>query len=100
MAKKGKPGDDSVNATVRLDERIECGYGQIAAFTAAIDILLTSGIDVDLIADDFAGYYEQWPVAILQQWFCAQLIVEEGMEVQTVGDFGYEWLPNKLNRAN
>jgi hypothetical protein len=100
LARKGKPGIDSVNACVDMSRRAKCSYGAMSQFTQMVDILLSSGLQVDLVSDDFTGYYEQWPVDVLLQWFCAQIISAEGMEFQVVGDFGFEWYPNKLNRTN
>jgi hypothetical protein len=82
------------------EQRTDFALARIGDFTANIDTMLSSGLDVDIVSDDFEAWYEQAPVDILLLWFCAQLISEEGMEFQVVGDFGYEWKPNKLNRFN
>eukprot|EP01049_Picozoa_sp_SAG25_P003680 SAG25_NODE_215_length_11684_cov_261.443677_9_plen_935_part_00 len=100
LRRKGKSGEDSVNARVCKEQRTDFALARIGDFTANIDTMLSSGLDVDIVSDDFEAWYEQAPVDILLLWFCAQLISEEGMEFQVVGDFGYEWKPNKLNRFN
>ena len=68
-----------------MSRRAKCSYGAMSQFTQMVDILLSSGLQVDLVSDDFTGYYEQWPVDVLLQWFCAQIISAEGMEFQVVG---------------
>ena len=102
LAKKGDPGDDSVNAcTARhKSERAECKYGSISKFTEAIDILLSSGLPVDILQDDFASYYELWPLPWVLQWCGAQIVSDVGADIGCVADFGIEYFPNKLNRSN
>ena len=100
LQRKGDPGDDSVNACVDKSKRAKCGYGSVSNFTRAVDILLSSGLPVDIVQDDFVSFYEQWPVPKTLQWMCMQMLSAEGMDVGVVADFGVEYYPTKLNRAN
>ena len=102
LAKKGDPGDDSANACTALhkSERAECKYGNISKFTESIDILMSSGLPVDILQDDFASYYELWPLPWVLQWCGAQIVSDVGADIGCVADFGIEYFPNKLNRSN
>eukprot|EP01043_Picozoa_sp_COSAG02_P114413 COSAG02_NODE_50711_length_318_cov_3.000000_1_plen_57_part_01 len=56
LSAKGKPGDDSVNACMPVDA-IRCKYSSFHLFLQAVDILASSGVEVDTVHDDFASYY-------------------------------------------
>eukprot|EP01043_Picozoa_sp_COSAG02_P005613 COSAG02_NODE_153_length_33128_cov_10.471253_8_plen_128_part_00 len=68
---KGDPGDDSVNACIPTDPA-KCKYAAFSNFLLAIDILVSSGVQVDTIHDDFSDYYEMFALGEFDKWYSAQ----------------------------
>eukprot|EP01046_Picozoa_sp_COSAG06_P024328 COSAG06_NODE_1978_length_7929_cov_17.252298_10_plen_85_part_00 len=52
------------------------------------------------IHDDFAAYYEMFPLGSGDRWYSAQLTSAEGSDLGTRCDFGTAHRPDDLNRIN
>ena len=52
------------------------------------------------IHDDFAAYYEMFPLGSGDRWYSAQLTSADGSDLGTRCDFGTAHLPDDLNRVN
>jgi hypothetical protein len=74
---KGDPGDDSVNACIPTDPA-KCKYATFSKFLLAIDILVSSGVQVDTIRDDFSDYYEMFALGEFDKWYSAQVVSSGG----------------------
>ena len=99
FAKKGEPGDDSVNANMPAD-RSRCRYAAFDRFLLAIDVLVSSGCPVDSIHDDFSAYYEMFALGEFDKWYSAMITSEHGVDQGTQCEFGISHLPDDLNRIN
>jgi hypothetical protein len=102
-AKKGPPGVDSINATMRPEQEDGCEvdfeYGSAKLFMEMLGILCTSGVSVDCIYEDFSAHYEQLPVDYMEHWYTTQM-VSEFAETDPMGCFGYRHCPEVYNRHN
>jgi hypothetical protein len=96
---KGAPGSDSVNSCLPPD-RVRCKYSSFADFLTALRVLASSGVEVMTIHDDFAAYYEMFPLGSGDRWYSAQLTSADGSDLGTRCDFGTAHLPDDLNRVN
>ena len=65
-----------------------------------VKVLSSSGIEVVTIHDDFAAYYEMFPLGSGDRWYSAQLTSADGSDLGTRCDFGTAHLPDDLNRVN
>ena len=99
MSRKGKPGDDSVNACIPWTiER--CKYASFSKYLQALDVLISSGLEVITIHDDFASYYELFALGEFDKWYSGQIVSAEGSDQGLRCEFGISHLPDYLNRSN
>ena len=96
LSSKGAPGSDSVNSCLP-PERIRCKYSSFSDFLTALKVLSSSGVEVVTIHDDFAAYYEMFPLGSGDRWYSAQLTSADGSDLGTRCDFGTAHLPDDLN---
>ena len=99
LSKKGKPGLDSVNECVPKERR-GCKYANFKEFTKAVDILRSSGVEVDMVIDDFASWYEQFAIGKPDEWYSNQIVSRHGCDQCQTCEFGTTHLPPDLNRNN
>ena len=79
MSRKGKPGVDSVNACIPWTiER--CKYASFSKYLQALDVLISSGLEVITIHDDFASYYELFALGEFDKWYSGQIVSAEGSD--------------------
>ena len=97
---KGKPGADSPNGSMRLDELAQFKWGSVNDFGEQCDVLAASGEPVDLLLFDFEGYYQQFPRAETEWWWHEEVVSSAGASIATRGSFGMGDLPNYTNRWN
>ena len=97
-SKKGAPGEDSINANIP-DSGVEFEYGSVRRFGQQVDILRSSGVAIDLWFEDFSAWYEQFPVANTDHWYCGQMVSTRA-ETDVRGCFGYKHYPERTNRFN
>ena len=50
---------------------------------------MSSGLPVDILQDDFASYYELWPLPWVLQWCGAQIVSDVGADIGCVADFTF-----------
>ena len=93
---KGDPGDDSVNACIPTDPA-KCKYAAFSNFLLAIDILVSSGVQVDTIHDDFSDYYEMFALGEFDKWYSAQIVSSGGSDQGLRCEFGISHLENYCN---
>ena len=94
-----KPGEDSPNACISDETFLPFRWGQASQLAKATDILLASGLKVDIVLRDFKGWYEQWARANTDHHLCGQL-VSDSMEWDTQVCFGWSDAAHLLPRAN
>ena len=99
-ALKGQPGLDSYNANIDKERIGDVQWGKISDFAESIDILLSSGVPVDVKSDDFQAFFPQFPLWVMEQWMATQLLDERGSETNLRPDFGAGHLPPKTSRYN
>jgi len=99
MSTKGEPGDDSVNAGIPWAVE-RCKYATFDAYAKAVDILVSSGVAVDTIHDDFESYYELFALGEFDKWYSAQIVSAGGSDQGLRCEFGIGHLPDYLNRCN
>jgi hypothetical protein len=97
-SKKGANGVDSINENIP-DGDVGFEYGSVRRFGQQVDVLVSSGVAVDLWFEDMASWYEQFAVANTDQWFCTQM-VSPFAETDPRGCFGYKHYPEQTNRFN
>jgi hypothetical protein len=97
---KGRPGPDSYNANIDKERIGDVQWGNILDLSEAIDILMSSGVPVDVKSDDFQAFFPQFPLWVMEQWMATQLIDERGSETNLRPDFGAGHLPPKTSRVN
>ena len=62
--------------------------------------LKSSGIEVDIVQDDFSSWYEQFAIGEADKWYSNQLVSSEGADQCITCEFGTTHLPADLNRQN
>ena len=94
-----KPGPDSPNACMPEETFLAFRWGKASALAQAMDILLSSGLKVDVIVRDFKGWYEQWARTNTEHHLCGQL-TSTYPQWDTQACFGWSDCAHLLNRAN
>ena len=100
---KGRPDEYSVNECIKRAATTwsaPISYPTIAAFGEAVDVLASSRIPVDIVADDFKSWYTQFPIAATERYFNGLLVSEAGLAPCWKGRFGATHLPELTNRLN
>jgi hypothetical protein len=95
---KGANGADSINGNIP-DSLSGFEYGSVRRFGQQVDILISSGVPCDLWFEDMASWYEQFPVASTDQWYCTQMVSQQA-ETDERGCFGYSHYPERTSRFN
>ena len=98
--RKGRSGQHSYNVGVSSERLLDIDYAAFDAFTVALDILASSGVEVDIVVDDFRAWYPQWPMANTEHHLNSQIICSAGMEVNPRPNFGAKHFPERTNRGN
>jgi hypothetical protein len=98
LAKKGKPGLDSVNELI--PKRPSCRYADFQEWCRGNDILISSGVPVDIVCDDFKGWYSQFPLGEGDKFYSNQLVSGDSVDQGLRAEFGIRHLPDSLNRLN
>ena len=65
-----------------------------------IDILKSSDVEVDIVQDDFASWYEQFAIGEADKWYSNQIVGGSGCDQNVTCEFGIAHLPDDLNRMN